>query len=325
MYACSGRCERIPSMRRTSVVITVHNDSEYLPQAIASVIGGKALPLEILVIDDGSRQRMPSEVLESFASGCTRMGVDFQYHFQNNRGPSGARNQGLELAAGDYVAFLDVDDSWLKENLHDKEEVLSALPSNYFGVFGGYVLDPSNPVVFMPVDGRIDNDLVGHEGKVAGGAPQYLFRREALLEIGGFDPELRINEDFDLIIRLGRGTAPYCRGITAPGFRRNLRARSLTRGGDPYAAHAAQSAFLTKAASLDYFSQAELERRSKGQWLTLAARLREGGHSRSEVAVPLERAFAISGPENAREWGAFMLLKILRFPRFGNRGSSQPS
>ena len=90
-----------------SVIIPVYNVAPYLEEALESVINQSYNNLEILVIDDGSTDG--SEIIcEEYAARDKRIRVIHQV----NGGLSDARNTGLDLAAGEYIAFLDPDDAY---------------------------------------------------------------------------------------------------------------------------------------------------------------------------------------------------------------------
>ena len=88
-----------------SVVIPMYNAAAYLPTCIESVLAQSYLNLEIIAVDDGSPDRC-SEIVRSYSD--ERL-VLVQ---QENRGLAGARNTGIRRARGEYIAFLDADDSW---------------------------------------------------------------------------------------------------------------------------------------------------------------------------------------------------------------------
>lgn len=93
-----------------SVIIPVYNRAELLKRTITSVLRQELVDFEVLVIDDGSSDDIKS-VVDGFSDPRIR------YHRQINRGASAARNAGIDLARGDYVAFLDSDDAYLPHHL----------------------------------------------------------------------------------------------------------------------------------------------------------------------------------------------------------------
>lgn len=88
-----------------SIIIPVYNSEKYLEECIISVMNQTYKNLEIILIDDGSSDRS-SEICDVFAKKDTRIKV---LH-QKNGGVSQARNKGIELSSGEYVAFVDSDD-----------------------------------------------------------------------------------------------------------------------------------------------------------------------------------------------------------------------
>ncbi|MGE5294771.1 MAG: glycosyltransferase family 2 protein [Solirubrobacterales bacterium] len=101
---------------RVSVIIPTYNRATYVPRAIDSVLSQKYRDLEIIVVDDGSKDNT-REVVAAY-------GAPVRYIFQENQGPGAARNQGIRVAAGAYLAFLDSDDVWMPTFL---EKTVSAL------------------------------------------------------------------------------------------------------------------------------------------------------------------------------------------------------
>ena len=87
------------------VIIPAYNASQYIDQAINSVVMQTVPITEIIVVDDGSTDNT-SEIVKTVAPNVILVK-------QSNSGPSAARNRGLDLAQGDVVAFLDADDLWL--------------------------------------------------------------------------------------------------------------------------------------------------------------------------------------------------------------------
>lgn len=103
---------------RATVVVPTYNSARFLPDAIESVLDQTLAPCEVIVVDDGSQDNTPA-VLARYSRWITAIR-------QENRGVSASRNLGLDLAHGDWVAFLDADDIWLPAKL---ERVAAACQS----------------------------------------------------------------------------------------------------------------------------------------------------------------------------------------------------
>jgi len=89
--------------------VPVYNGERYLKEALDSILVQTYRPLEIIVVDDGSTDGT-AEVVAGYNEGV-------RYVWQPNSGPAAARNRGLSLVQGEFVAFLDADDLWHPEKL----------------------------------------------------------------------------------------------------------------------------------------------------------------------------------------------------------------
>jgi glycosyltransferase involved in cell wall biosynthesis len=92
-----------------SVIIPTFNRARLLKKAIESVLNQSYQNFELIIIDDGSTDDTDKIVSEYSGRAA--------YIKQNNKGPAAARNLGIEISRGDFIAFLDSDDSWDKEKL----------------------------------------------------------------------------------------------------------------------------------------------------------------------------------------------------------------
>lgn len=95
-----------------SVIVPIYNVEEYIYQCIDSILNQTYKNLEIILVDDGSPCRCP-EICDEYALKDRRITVIHQ----PNRGVSAARNCALDIARGDYIAFVDGDD-WLERNAY---------------------------------------------------------------------------------------------------------------------------------------------------------------------------------------------------------------
>ena len=105
-----------------SVIIPVYGVEKYIAQCLESIINQTYKNLEIIVVNDGTKDRS-AEIAKEYAAKDSRIKV---YDFQNG-GLSVARNRGLEIATGDYISYIDSDD-WLDTKMY--ETLLEAAMKN---------------------------------------------------------------------------------------------------------------------------------------------------------------------------------------------------
>lgn len=101
-----------------SVIVPAYNAERQIASALETVFGQTYSPTEIIVIDDGSFDNT-ADIIKQYQTKRTNV----IYMYQENSGPSRARNAGIRKATGEYVAFLDADDSWTADKL-EKQMVL---------------------------------------------------------------------------------------------------------------------------------------------------------------------------------------------------------
>jgi glycosyltransferase involved in cell wall biosynthesis len=178
-----------------SVVVPTYNAAHSLPRAIESIRAQAWPELEIIVVDDGSRDHTQA-VLTSLASD------DLHVITEENRGPGAARNRGIEIAHGKWVAFLDADDIWLQGKLQAQMDCLQKDQSLGFCYADSVkrTTDGTEKVhKSRRHSGSIFPDLLfGPQF----GTPTIIVRRDCFEQTGLFDPELRTGEDWDLWLRL---------------------------------------------------------------------------------------------------------------------------
>jgi glycosyltransferase involved in cell wall biosynthesis len=102
------------------VIIPVYNGSSTLRRAIRSALFQTGCIVDVIVVDDGSTDQTP-EILREFQGKIRTIR-------QSNAGVGAARNKGLDLAAGQYIAFLDADDEWLPGKLEKQLAALERFP-----------------------------------------------------------------------------------------------------------------------------------------------------------------------------------------------------
>ncbi len=161
-----------------STIITVYNGKNYLSEAIQSVINQDYPHIDITIIDDGSTDGS-REVAQQF-------GTPVQYYYQNNTGIAAAKNHGIELSKGDFLAFLDADDLWTKNKVQQQMKVFNE--------------DPTLDIVFSHVKQFHSSELSVEEKQkiwcsdelMPGiSAGTMLIKRESFFKVGLFDSQWR--------------------------------------------------------------------------------------------------------------------------------------
>ena len=248
-----------------SVIITVYNDYEYLTQAINSVLTQTLLPSEIIIVDDGSKEYGAESIAKNFISNDKN--IDILFFRKENGGASSARNFGWNIASQELIAFLDVDDKMLPNNLKDKYEIIKNLGENYFGVFCNTIRSTGKTDIFSDIDGVINTNLIDKELiGIPGGIVTYLLRKKDLIEIGGFDEEIKCNEDYDTLIRLLKNNK-RCRSSNTISYYINIRENSLSRNKNHIITFKRVMNFLDKAEKFNYYDVDFLNQRKKETYM----------------------------------------------------------
>ena len=103
-----------------SVVIPAHNAARFIRDTLESALAQTYPHVEVIVVDDGSTEPMRAMV--------DAYGDRVRYVVQDHRGPSSARNRGIQLSKGEYIAFLDADDLWVPDKLEAQVDLLERQP-----------------------------------------------------------------------------------------------------------------------------------------------------------------------------------------------------
>lgn len=194
MNAPASPCERTPLV---SVVMAAYNPGRYLPLAVESALAQTIRDVELLVIDDGSTDDTPRIIRHYLGDPRVR------YERQANAGQCATKNNGIALARGEFIAFLDADDTWRPDKLERQLELFEGMPD--VGVGYGYlerIDDSGRPVPWQPVPprrGQVTEQLLLRNFVPFSAS---IVRTKLLRRHGGFDPELDMGIDYDLWLRL---------------------------------------------------------------------------------------------------------------------------
>lgn len=186
-----------------SAIIVTHNRAAFLAEAIDSVLAQTYFQKnpedwELVVVDDGSTDQTP-DLVAAYRETFPQV----RFLRLEHGGVSRARNRGLEVAAGEFIAFLDSDDLWLKDKVQVQLSYLKAFPEARFCLteeiwvrngrrvnqrkrhqkYSGRVLEKVLPLCLLSLSSA-------------------MFRRQLFEEIGKFDESLPVCEDYDLGLKI---------------------------------------------------------------------------------------------------------------------------
>ena len=180
-------------MKTVSVVIPNYNYGNFIGAAIESALDQSYKPLQVVVVDDGSSDNS-LQVVKQYLKHITLI-------VQQNSGQSAARNAGIKVARGDYVALLDADDYWSPDKLNQQVKLLNH--RNQVVYCGLRVFDNLSNTT-------LDNLIPKYRGEcksffldlnaasiVLGGESTSVFSRDLAEKVRGFDTRLNVMGGWD--------------------------------------------------------------------------------------------------------------------------------
>jgi glycosyltransferase involved in cell wall biosynthesis len=198
----SGPLEACMTSERLSVVIPAFNAATTIRSAVRSTLRQTVPVLEVIVVDDGSTDATAEAV-----TGIDDLRV--RLVSRANGGPSAARNAGIAVARGEWVAFLDSDDLWLPRYVEAATAALTAAPNPGFAYTDAYVfhagrgqvkrgsamdaLDPPPPDRASFLAALLRRNFVFTSATVPA---------TVLSALGGYDESLPLSEEYDLWLRI---------------------------------------------------------------------------------------------------------------------------
>ncbi len=190
-----------------SVIIPTYNSGKYISHAVQSVLEQSCRSYEVIVIDDGSTDGT-KDVLSGFHDRI-------KYFYQENQGPSAARNKGIKKAKGEYISFLDADDLWTSNKIEvqldflERHRDIGLVFSDIKEFDGEKIINRRSSCLAVQVYGP-DNVLQVplQEAFIKLLMTNFIptntvmVRKECFKKAGIFDESLRIVEDRDMWLRI---------------------------------------------------------------------------------------------------------------------------
>jgi len=187
---------------KVSVIIPTYNRAHLVRRAIRSVLNQTYQDFEVIVVDDCSTDNT-AEVLKEFKDNR----IKYIRH-KVNRGVAAARNTGIKVAEGSYVALLDSDDRWLPSKLEKQMKVFEKAPQEVGVVYTGLWRISSNRKLYIPspkVPCKYEGDVYKNLLRVNFvGNSSVVIKKECFKKVGLYDEHLPSVEDRELLLRISR-------------------------------------------------------------------------------------------------------------------------
>lgn len=180
-----------------SIIVPLYNAEDTIAVSLKSVLEQTYTNWEVIIINDGSLDNSKSIVEHFVDSQTDDVKAKFSLIDQLNAGPSVARNRAVNLAKGDFIAFLDSDDAWISSKLEKQIDYSLKYPS--VGIIGGAfyqeVVSSLEKFKFITFNQLLYKNYFA--------TPVVFIKKKYLLELDYlFDSEKSYSEDYDLWLRL---------------------------------------------------------------------------------------------------------------------------
>ncbi len=191
-------------MTKFSIIIPTYNNAKTIAKAIESVLAQRFKDFEIIIVDGGSSDGT-LDIIKKYALWDQRI----TFITLKKKGPGSARNAGIRHAKGDFIAFLDADDSWKEDLLDTANKIIKEYQNDIDMIIFEYLEDD----VISRKKRWIHRD---HIPEISSGKDllkqafvEYfiltsgvVIRKSLLKKVGGFSEDLKLSEDWDLWLRV---------------------------------------------------------------------------------------------------------------------------
>lgn len=189
-------------MNKVSVIIPYYNRDTSVIRAIKSVLTQTYTNYEIILVNDGSDKKY-YEFVENYIE-TIKNNVDIKHLYQNNKGPSSARNNGIKVANGEYIAFLDSDDEWIENKLEFQMNLMDEYNIDLLGC-NIYIIDRNIKSKFYFTNKEFEKltfKKLLFRHYIA--TPAAIMKKSVLEDLGGFPEGQRYAEDVYLFTKISR-------------------------------------------------------------------------------------------------------------------------
>lgn len=192
-----------------SIVVPCYNHESYVQDCIESIIEQSYENIELIIIDDGSRDASVYKI-EALVNKCKERFVRFEFRHRTNKGLSATLNEAIDWCDGEYLSCIASDDMLLPNKTGIQVNFLEN-NRDIVAVFGGVKIIDDNNIVINKIKGTNEvynfKDVILQMATIL--APTQMIRLDLVRQVGGYDPKIAI-EDWYMWLKLTQMGNMYC-------------------------------------------------------------------------------------------------------------------
>lgn len=187
-----------------TVVIPTYRRPDRIVRAVLSALNQTCTDIEVIVVDDNGKNTKEAIQTEEALSAFIHENRITYIQNEKNSGGSFSRNQGLKIAKGEYISFLDDDDEILPQKIEKQVSLLDRLGENYSACYCAYHKITPDGKVYKSNE-TIQGDVYRYalaRSIYVGSGSNLLVRTDLAKEIGGYDVSFKRNQDLEFLTRI---------------------------------------------------------------------------------------------------------------------------
>jgi len=199
--------KELPSI---SVVCPAYNSSTFIEQTLLSIINQTRLPMEIIVVNDGSEDKTERIVENVFNEQCKT--ISSKLINISHSGPGKARNIGILTAIGDWIAFIDSDDKWEETKIEKVSKLINTMPNVNFFCHNEKILNLDKSSSILNYKSNYSRSISLSKQlfkRNLFSTSAVVCRKDIIIKNGLFDESLQSAQDYELWLKLSNDINVY--------------------------------------------------------------------------------------------------------------------
>ena len=191
-------------IEKISVIIPTYNSAKFIEQTLESLARQIVLPEEIIIIDDGSKDNTV-EIIKKCAERNKLLNIKLKQNY--HKGPGEARNVGVQLSTGDWISFLDSDDTWEPIKIYEVKKIIkNYININFITHYENFIDNNNNKSEISKKlklfnNSKFDIKSYCYISNIFS-TSAVTCKKDLLIKFGNFDKNLPNAQDYDLWLKL---------------------------------------------------------------------------------------------------------------------------